>query len=147
MIGYAGLFASAFIAATLFPMGSEAVMATLLVQGNHAVFGLLLVATVGNVAGSILNWVLGRFARRYQNRRWFPETPAQLARAEEWYGRYGLWSLLLSWVPVIGDPITVAAGVLRTPFWAFVSLVTLAKAGRYAVLAWATLKLAGANSL
>lgn len=144
MIGYAGLFASALIAATLFPMGSEAVLVALLVQGQHSVTGLLMVATLGNVAGSVLNWVLGRFARGFQEHRWFPASPAQLARAERWYRRYGLWSLLLSWVPVIGDPITVVAGILRTRLWVFVGLVTLAKGGRYALLAWLTMRLTAA---
>lgn len=139
MIGYAGLFASALIAATLLPMGSEAVLVALLLQAEHSVAGLLFVATLGNVAGSVINWVLGRFARSYQDHRWFPVSPAQLARAQVWYLRYGLWSLLLAWVPVIGDPITVVAGVLRTRLWVFVLLVTLAKGGRYAVLAWLTL--------
>lgn len=139
MIGYAGLFLTALVAATLFPMGSEAVLVGLLVQGQHSVAGLLIVATVGNVTGSVINWVLGRFARRFQNRRWFPAAPDQMARAEGWYLRYGKFSLLLSWVPVIGDPITVVAGAMRTPLLSFVILVTCAKAARYAVLAWVTL--------
>ncbi|MEP3676875.1 YqaA family protein [Sulfitobacter sp.] len=139
MIGYAGLFASALIAATLLPMGSEAVLVALVLQGEHSIAGLMFVATLGNVAGSVINWALGRFARRYQDRGWFPASPAQMARAEGWYLRYGLWSLLLSWVPVIGDPITVVAGVLRTRFWVFVLLVTLAKGARYGVVVWLAL--------
>ncbi|MEQ6204684.1 YqaA family protein [Sulfitobacter sp. HNIBRBA2951] len=141
MIGYAGLFASAFLAATLLPMGSEAVLVGLLLQGDHPLVLLLVVATVGNVAGSALNWVLGRFARKYEGRRWFPASPAQIAQAQAWYLRYGKFSLLLSWVPIIGDPITVVAGALRTPLVTFLVLVTLAKATRYGVLAWATFAL------
>ena len=135
MIGYVGLFLSALIAATILPMQSEAVLVGLLLHGAHSVGALLLVATVGNVLGALINWYLGRFLRRYQDRRWFPVPPAKLARAEEWYRRFGRWSLLGSWLPVVGDPITIVAGVLREPLPMFLLLVTIAKAGRYLVLA------------
>jgi membrane protein YqaA with SNARE-associated domain len=135
MIGYAGLFLSALVAATLLPMQSEAVLAGLLLGGDHNVAVLLAVATFGNVLGAVINWALGRFLMRFRDRRWFPASDAQMARAEGWYRRYGRWSLLASWVPVVGDPLTVVAGVLREPFWMFLLLVTVAKAGRYLVLA------------
>jgi membrane protein YqaA with SNARE-associated domain len=135
MIGYAGLFLSALVAATLLPMQSEAVLAGLLLGGSHNVAVLLAVATFGNVLGAVINWALGRFLMRFRDRRWFPASDAQMARAEGWYRRYGRWSLLASWVPVVGDPLTVVAGVLREPFWMFLLLVTVAKAGRYLVLA------------
>ena len=134
-----GLFLSALIAATLIPAQSEAVLVALLVAGKHAVGVLLAVATVGNVAVSALNWLLGRYLTRYAGRRWFPVSNAQLERAASTYARWGHWSLLGAWLPVIGDPLTVAAGFLHTPFWRFLVIVTLAKGGRYAVLAWATL--------
>jgi len=105
------------------------------------------VATVGNVTGSVINWALGRYARRFQDRRWFPASPAQMARAEAWYLRYGKLSLLLSWVPIVGDPITVIAGALRTPLLTFAVLVTFAKAVRYMVLAWATLTFGASGGL
>ena len=76
---------------------------------------------------------------RFRDRPWFPVKPDALARAEGWYRRWGRWSLLLSWVPVIGDPLTLVAGVMREPWWSFLLLVTLAKAGRYGVLAMITL--------
>lgn len=135
MIGYAGLFLSALVAATLLPMQSEAVLAGLLLGGSHSVAVLLAVATIGNVLGAVINWALGRFLMRFRDRRWFPASDAQMARAEGWYRRYGRWSLLASWVPLVGDPLTVVAGVLREPFWIFLLLVTVAKAGRYLVLA------------
>lgn len=135
MIGYAGLFLSALVAATLLPMQSEAVLAGLLLGGSHNVAVLLAVATIGNVLGAVINWALGRFLMRFRDRRWFPASDAQMARAEGWYRRYGRWSLLASWVPLVGDPLTVVAGVLREPFWMFLLLVTVAKAGRYLVLA------------
>ncbi|MBX3505432.1 MAG: DedA family protein [Parvibaculum sp.] len=137
---YAALFLAAFIAATLLPAQSEAVLAGLLVAGEHPALALVIVAGIGNVLGSLVNYVLGRAALRFQERRWFPASPASLARASGWYARYGRWSLLLSWAPVIGDPLTVAAGVMREPLWSFLALVTIAKLGRYAILAGVTLQ-------
>ena len=135
MFEYISLFASALVAATILPMQSEAVLTVLLIAGEESTFWLLVVATVGNVLGSLINWVLGRFIMRFQQRRWFPATPAQLARAQDWYARWGLWSLLASWMPVVGDPLTVMAGVMRVRLMPFLILVTLAKGGRYLVLA------------
>jgi membrane protein YqaA with SNARE-associated domain len=134
MLAYSGLFASALVAATVLPMQSEAVLAALLLGGNHPVGILLLVATVGNVLGSVVNWVLGRYLLRYRHARWFPATPQQLERAQGWYRRWGRWSLLGSWLPVVGDPLTVVAGLLREPLLPFVVLVTVAKGTRYLVL-------------
>ena len=139
MIAYISLFASALIAATILPMQSEAVLVGLLVAGDHTVPLLLVVATVGNVLGSMINWILGRFALNFKDQRWFPASDQQLARAQDWYHRYGRWSLLGSWLPIVGDPLTVVAGVLREPLWSFLILVTFAKAARYVVLAGLTL--------
>ncbi len=137
---YAGLFILAFGAATLLPLQSEAVLAGLLLEGSHAPALLVLSATAGNVLGSVTNWLLGRGIERYQQRRWFPVSPDQLARAQRLYQRYGQASLLLSWLPVIGDPLTLLAGVMREPFGRFLLLVSLAKAGRYGLLALVTLQ-------
>jgi membrane protein YqaA with SNARE-associated domain len=137
-----GLFLAALLAATILPMQSEAVLAGLILAGQQPVAALLLVAGLGNVLGSIVNYALGRVLERYSGRRWFPASPAALARARRQYGRWGHWSLLLAWVPVIGDPLTVIAGLLREPVWRFVVLVSIAKVGRYLVLAWATLRFA-----
>lgn len=136
---YAGLFFSALVAATLLPMQSEAVLVGLLLTERYPVAALLLVATLGNVLGSVLNWLLGRYIERLRHKRWFPVSEARLDQAQRAYGRFGRWSLLLSWAPVIGDPLTVMAGVLREPFWRFLLLVSLAKAGRYLLLTALTL--------
>ncbi|MDH1867744.1 DedA family protein [Ectopseudomonas chengduensis] len=136
---YPALFLSAFGAATLLPLQSEAVLVALLLAGQHPLWALLLVATLGNVLGSWVNWLLGRSIEHYRERRWFPVSPARLQQAQAWYTRYGRWSLLLSWMPVIGDPLTLVAGVMRERLWIFIAIVTLAKAGRYAVLAALTL--------
>ena len=141
MIGYIGLFLSALVAATVLPMQSEAVLAGLLLSGDRSVTVLLLVATVGNVLGSVINWVLGSYLLRFKDSRWFPSNDQQLERAQSWYRRYGRWSLLGSWLPVVGDPLTVVAGVMREPLVPFLLLVTLAKGARYVVLAALVLSL------
>jgi membrane protein YqaA with SNARE-associated domain len=132
---YGGLFFAAFGAATLLPMQSEALLAGLLIAGGHSALLLIAVACLGNILGSLVNWAFGRSIERFGGRRWFPASPAQLDRAARWYQRYGRYSLLLSWVPIIGDPITLIAGVLREPFLPFLILVSVAKIGRYLVVA------------
>lgn len=141
LLACGGLFLTAFAAATLLPAQSELALAGLLAHGAAPVWALLAVATLGNTAGSSVNWLLGRGVARFRGRRWFPVSPAALARAEGWYRRYGRWSLLLSWAPVVGDPLTLAAGIMREPFPSFVLITLAAKLGRYlavaaAVLAW-----------
>lgn len=142
MLELAGLFLAAFAAATLIPAQSETVLVALILTAAQPLWLLLVVATAGNVLGAVANWVLGRFLIRFANRHWFPVSPRELDRAAGWYGRWGHWSLLGAWLPVVGDPLTLAAGVLREPFWRFALIVTLAKGGRYLVLAWAALRLA-----
>lgn len=136
---YAGLFLTAFGAATILPLQSEWVVAGLLLDGNHPWELVVLIASLGNILGSMVNWLLGRSFVHFQNRRWFPVGQKNMKRAEGWYHRYGRISLLLSWVPIIGDPLTVAAGVLREPLWSFALLVGIAKTGRYLALSAITL--------
>lgn len=116
-------------------MQSEAVLVGLLALGAHSTVALIVVATVGNVLGSIINWYLGRYILRFKNKRWFPSSEQQLERAQNWYRRYGRWSLLASWLPIVGDPLTVVAGVMKEPIGPFIILVTIAKGTRYIVLA------------
>ncbi len=132
---YLGLFGLAFLAATILPAQSEAALFALLVTGAYPAWALIAVASAGNVLGSCANWLLGRLATRLEDRPWFPLRRASIARAEAWYRRYGRWSLLLSWAPIVGDPLTVVAGLLREPFPVFLALVTVAKVGRYLVVA------------
>lgn len=136
---YGGLFLVALLSASVLPLQSEAVLVGLLLSDNYPVWLLLTVASIGNVLGSLLNWYLGKYLQHFQQRRWFPVKPEQLDKASCWYLKYGKWSLLLSWVPIIGDPLTVIAGVLREPFLPFLLLVTIAKVSRYLVLAGVTL--------
>lgn len=131
---YLALFASAFLAATILPAQSEALLLALILDDPSAVGWLILVATVGNTLGSVLNWWLGRYVHHFQDRRWFPVSKESLHYAEQRFRKYGLWSLLLSWVPIIGDPLTVIAGILRVPFRTFLLLVGIAKGARYLVI-------------
>lgn len=140
-VSYAGLFLTALVAATILPAQSEAVLVGLLLAGNQPAWALVAVAGLGNVLGSVINWLLGRGIDRLRRHRWFPVTEADLEIAGRWYRRWGKWSLLASWVPIVGDPLTVVAGVLREPFLVFLALVTVAKVGRYLILAAATLGL------
>jgi membrane protein YqaA with SNARE-associated domain len=135
LAAYAGLFAVAFVAATILPAHSEVALVGLLLTGKFSPVLLIAVAAAGNILGSCVNWLLGGFAERFRDRNWFPVSAQALDKAQGWYRRYGRWSLLLSWAPVIGDPLTVAAGFLREPFWSFLLLVAIAKTVRYLLLA------------
>lgn len=135
MMALITVFLSALVAATILPAQSEAVLVYHLTQRPDQVILLVATASLGNVLGSVINWVLGRFLRGCQNHKWFPASPEKLAQAQQIYDRYGRFSLLLSWVPIIGDPITVVAGIMREPLIRFVVWVSIAKAGRYIVLA------------
>ena len=123
----------ALASATLLPGGSEVWLARLWCVGEPALV-LWVVATAGNTLGSLINVALGRYARQFQHRRWFPASPEGLARAERWYHRFGEASLLLSWLPVIGDPLTVLAGVMRLAWWRALLWIVLAKGARYGLL-------------
>ncbi|MDR2309728.1 YqaA family protein [Pseudochrobactrum asaccharolyticum] len=137
---YAGLFFSALIAATLLPMQSEAVLVGLILASKQSPVLLIVVASLGNILGAVINWLMGRGIERFKDRTWFPAKGAVLERAQNWYSRYGKWSLLLSWLPIIGDPLTVIAGVMREPLRTFIVLVAIGKITRYIFIAAVTLK-------
>ena len=132
---YMGLFASAFLAATILPAQSELGLGTLLVLGEVSPFWLIFFASIGNILGAVVNWVLGRKFEQLKSKKWFPVTTGQLERASSWFQRFGVWSLLLSWMPILGDPLTLAAGLLGVRLWRFFILVTIAKISRYIVVA------------
>lgn len=137
LAAYISLFLAAFAAATILPAQSEAVLSALLLTGKHHPWLLVAMASAGNTLGAVVNWLLGRGIESFHDKKWFPVKPANLERAKAWYRRYGRWSLLLSWVPFIGDPITLAAGVMREKISVFLPIVALAKTARYVVLALA----------
>lgn len=134
-LAYGALFFSAFLAATIVPAGSEVGLALLIDQMPSHIITLIAVASLGNILGALVNWYLGGALIHLQTKRWFPVSAKQLAAATSWFQRYGKWSLLLSWVPVIGDPLTVAAGLLRVPLITFLVIVSIAKTSRYIIIA------------
>jgi membrane protein YqaA with SNARE-associated domain len=143
---YLSLFLIAFVAATLLPAYSEVVFAGLLAAG-HQPAALWAWATAGNTLGAVVNYVIGRYLLRFQDRRWFPFRPGTLGRAQRWFQRYGVWSLLMAWAPVGGDALTFIAGVMRVRFGIFLALTALGKGTRYAILlglvSWAGTTLSG----
>lgn len=134
--GYLALFALSFTAATLLPLGSEWLLAALLLKGGDP-FMLITIATFGNLLGAVSTWLVGRYGGEFLIRRCLRIDAEAQGRAEERYCRYGVWSLLLSWVPLIGDPLCLIAGIFRVRLALFIPLVGAGKLGRYCLLAWA----------
>lgn len=130
MTGYLLLFGSAFLAATILPFYSEIVLVLALQEGGDPIM-LLLVATLGNTLGSVVNWLIGRQLLKFQDKRWFYFSEAQIARAQAWFQRRGVWSLLFAWLPIGGDALTLIAGVMNVRIGAFLVLVGIGKALRY----------------
>ena len=133
MSALVGLFCTAFLAATIVPFSSEIVFGALLLSG-HDPLALWVAATSGNTLGAVVNWTLARYLLRFQDRRWFPFSPGQTERAQSWFERFGQWSLLMAWTPIVGDALTFVAGLMRTRLVVFVLLVGAGKGARYAVL-------------
>jgi len=138
-LGYFGMFVASFLAATILPLSSEVVLTALLVNGLSPV-ALVSVATTGNVLGSILNYALGYWVSIEVVKRWLKISEEEFVRAEQRFTKYGLVSLLFAWMPIIGDPITVVAGILRVRFLWFVILVTAGKLARYVVITYLALQ-------
>jgi membrane protein YqaA with SNARE-associated domain len=138
--GYIGLFVAAFLAATLLPLGSEMILAALLLSGLSP-SGLVLVATAGNVLGSCSNYWLGCYASQSLLQRWCGISEQSLVKARSIFQRYGLWSLCFAWLPVVGDPLTLLAGILKIRLLWFVLLVTSGKFLRYLLVAVTTLQI------
>ena len=134
-LGYFGLFVAAFLAATILPLSSEVVLSTLLLNG-FSPMALVTTATIGNVLGSLTNYALGYWASLEVIKKWLKISEGEFVRAERRFVKYGLFSLCFAWVPVIGDPITVLAGILRVRLLWFVLLVTTGKLMRYIVASY-----------
>lgn len=137
-----GLFFSAMLAASPIPMQSEIVFVAMQTAGAAPVWLMVLVAGVGNTLGALITYGMGRGVNHWRDRRWFPASASQMARAERWFDRWGFWVLLVSWAPG-GDLACLVAGVLRLPMLIFLPLVALAKTGRYAAVAWVTAQAMG----
>lgn len=130
MISYLLLFGSAFLAATILPFSSELLLFAMLRDGGDPLL-LVIIATLGNTLGAVVNWLLGVYLLRFQDRRWFYFSRDQIARAQRWYRRYGFWSLLFAWMPLGGDALTLIAGIMKLRLWLFLVLVGSGKGLRY----------------
>ena len=134
LISYFQLLIISFLAATILPLSSELVLSTMLLTDSFDKYLLLVVASFGNIFGSSVNWYLGKKILIFKDKKWFPVNEKQIAKSEMYFKKYGIWSLLLSWVPIIGDPLTVIAGILRVNFFTFLLLVSISKTSRYIFL-------------
>ena len=131
LFSYLQLLIVSFLAATILPFSSEIVLTAMYLSNSFETYFLLIFASLGNILGSITNWYLGKKITIFQDRKWFPVSPNQLDRSQKYFQKYGLWSLLLAWVPIIGDPLTLLAGVLKVRFSLFLILVSISKISRY----------------
>jgi len=138
-LGHLGLFIAAFLAATILPLSSEIVLTALLLNGLSPTT-LVVIATTGNVLGSLTNYALGYWASLVVVKKWLRMSEDDFLRAEQRFTRYGMFSLCFAWVPIVGDPLTVMAGVLRVPLQWFLVLVTAGKLLRYAVISYMVLQ-------
>ncbi|MCX2980466.1 DedA family protein [Halieaceae bacterium IMCC14734] len=133
MTEYLLLFLTALAAASVIPVSSEILLLALLGTGLNPM-SLWLTATLGNTLGAVINWFIGTKISDHADSRWVPVSSASVERASHWFNRYGVWSLLLSWLPVVGDALTFFSGIMRVRFALFLVLVAIGKGARYAVL-------------
>ena len=131
---YLSLFFISFLAATILPFSSELTLAGLISTSNYDNLLLLVVASFGNVLGSVFNWSLGFYSRNLSTKKWFPFKETQIERSSKWFSKFGKWSLLFAWLPIVGDPLTFVAGLLRVRFLDFVILVAIGKVSRYLIV-------------
>ena len=131
---YLSLFAISFLAATILPFSSELTLAGLIATSDYDNLLLLTVASFGNILGSFVNWALGSYSRNLTTKKWFPFKETQIERSSKWFRKFGKWSLLFAWVPVVGDPLTLVAGILRVKFIDFIILVAIGKVSRYLIV-------------
>ena len=130
---YLSLFFISFLAATVLPFSSELTLAGLISTSNYDNLLLLVVASFGNVLGSVFNWSLGFYSRNLSTKKWFPFKETQIERSSKWFSKFGKWSLLFAWLPIVGDPLTFVAGLLRVRFLDFIILVAIGKVSRYLI--------------
>ena len=131
---YLSLFAISFLAATILPFSSELTLAGLIATSNYDSLLLLIAASIGNILGSVINWILGFYSRNLTTKKWFPFKDKQIENSSKWFNKLGKWSLLFAWIPIIGDPLTLVAGLLRVRFLDFIILVAIGKVSRYLVI-------------
>ena len=131
---YLSLFGISFLAATILPFSSELSLAGLISTSNFNNSLLLIAASLGNILGSVVNWFIGFYSRNFTSKKWFPFNELQITTSSKWFEKFGKWSLLFAWVPILGDPLTLGAGLLRVRFLDFIILVAIGKVSRYLVV-------------
>ena len=131
---YLSLFFISFLAATILPFSSELSLAGLISTSNFNNPLLLIAASLGNILGSVVNWFIGFYSRNLTTKKWFPFKETQIERSSKWLSKFGKWSLLFTWVPIVGDPLTFVAGLLRVRFLDFIILVAIGKVSRYLII-------------
>ena len=131
---YLSLFFLSFFVATIIPFGSEAYLASLIILNQYNIMLLIFSASLGNILGSVFNWICGYYSGYFIKKKWFPIKQKKINEASLFFTKYGKWSLLLGWVPFLGDPITFIAGTLRYSFLHFLLLVSIGKISRYIVV-------------
>ncbi|WP_012069180.1 YqaA family protein [Marinomonas sp.] len=136
MLNYLFIFLVSFLSATILPLGSEGLLLYYANDATLSVFHLWIWASLGNTLGGLTNWFLGLYLVRFEHKKWFPMKASTRQKAELFFNKYGIWSLLFTWLPVVGDGIALVSGVLRTPIWYFLPLVLIGKAARYALILW-----------
>ena len=134
MTTYFFLFFFSFLAATIFPLSSELTLVGLMNSGSYNSYLLISIASLGNILGSVFNWLLGYYLLKYLNKKWFPFKKKQIDQASIWFKKFGIWSLFFAWVPIVGDPLTFLAGILKVKFYIFIALVSIGKILRYTIL-------------
>ncbi len=138
---YSSLFISSFLSSTILPGHSEITLTTFILLEKYSSFILIFFASLGNILGSIVNWYMGLYITKFVNRNWFPFKIKNLDKASSWYLKYGKWSLFLCWIPIIGDPLTIIAGIYRVPLIIFIIIVSISKILRYIFVGYIALKL------
>jgi membrane protein YqaA with SNARE-associated domain len=136
VLDYLFIFLVSLLSATVLPLGSEGLLLYYANDVTLSIFYLWLWASLGNTLGGLTNWFLGLYLVRFEHKKWFPMKPETRQKAERFFNKYGVWSLLFTWLPVVGDGIALVSGVLRTPIWYFLPLVLIGKATRYALILW-----------
>ncbi len=130
-LGYLGLFLSGFLSATIVPLASEGVLLFML-ESEYSPVWCLIIATVANVLGGLTNYILGYWG----NKKWFKKLgvkESKLNKFESYVQRYGFWLAFFSWVPIVGDPMTIALGFFKANFWKVTLLMIIGKFLRYLV--------------
>jgi membrane protein YqaA with SNARE-associated domain len=136
---YLSLFTLSLMVATIIPFASEGLLVSAILANKYNIWLLLISASLGNILGSVINWICGYYFTHLIKKKWIPINQKQIDKASSYFSKYGKWSLLFSWVPFIGDPITFVAGTLKYSFLSFLILVSIGKIGRYITVYFLTI--------